>query len=580
MVRVLLLLVACATVNAALSSRVWRASNAGLPAVWPESTVDELAMRSASGICLSGGGSRSFVVSLGYLRALLDIGVLNRTRYLVGTSGGAWATTVFTFASRDAGFAADDDALLGSIVAPSELRLVNLRELNATCARSAATANFVTKVAGGIVTHGLDGAWINAVEEIYLRAFGIDPGAYTAWSAATIADAIARNPGLSAAGARFVVPRDSSRPLPILSASLLGPKAMVPFELASRAYATLEVSALAAGVPLVRNVTYTRKKPLMKATTEQRQVGGLVEPWAALAPNGASPIDAGGLNDTVQLSLSSNGSSVLSGLTVGVATGVASYAPGDVVSSWSSLTAGLGYDELYWGPRTADEASASATAPAAAETFVFGDGGNVVNPNLISLIQRGVQKILVCANFNVPLSPRSKWDPAVRVPTAADIDNDIPAFFGVDVAKPTSAGYYLSNNQIFQSADFAEVATALQDAQAQGAGAIATTPLQTVANDWWGIKAGMQLNITWLYLSRAAEWEAALPQEVFAEAVNPSDPNCTDPTVLPTKGEFKHFPHYDTGSQIVQTNAMANLLANLAGWTVHANAHLLREALL
>ena len=132
-----------------------------------------------------------------------------------------------------------------------------------------------------------------------------------------------------------------------------------------------------------------------------------MEPWAALAPNGASPIDAGGLNDTVQLSLSSNGSSVLSGLTVGVATGVASYAPGDVVSSWSSLTAGLGYDELYWGPRTADEASASATAPAAAETFVFGDGGNVVNPNLISLIQRGVQKILVCANFNVPLSPRS-----------------------------------------------------------------------------------------------------------------------------------------------------------------------------
>ena len=133
---------------------------------------------------------------------------------------------------------------------------------------------------------------------------------------------------------------------------------------------------------------------------------------------------------------------------------------------------------------------------------------------------------------------------------------------------------------MFSSEDFPKVVTALQVAQAQGAGAIATTPLVTVANDWWGIQAGMHVNITWLYLSRAAQWEAALPPEVFAEAVNPLDPNCTDPTVLPTKGEFKHFPHYDTGTQIVQTNSMANLLANLAGWTVHANAKLLRQALL
>ena len=453
-------------VNAELTSRVWRASTTGLPTVWPESAVSELAMRSESGICLSGGGSRSFIASLGYLQALLDIGVLNRTRYLVGTSGGAWATTVFTFASRDAGFAPDDDTLLGSIISPSKLQLADLRELNATCARSAATANFVAKVAGGILSHGLDGAWLNAVEDIYLRAFGIDPGAYTAWSATTIADAIARNPSLAAAGARFVIPRDASRPLPILSAALLGPKAMVPFALASRAYTTLEVSALAAGVPLVQNVTYTRKTSIIRAKTEQRQIGGLVEPWAALAPTGARPI---GADNTVQLLPSSNGSTVLSGLTVGVATAVASYAPGDVVSSWSSLTAGLGYNEHYWGPRTVDEASASATAPYAAETFVFGDGGNVVNPNLISLLQRGVRKILVCANFNTPLSPRSKWDPTVRVPTAEDIDNDIPAFFGVVVAKNTSAGYFLGNNQMFSSEDFPKVVTALQVAQAQGA---------------------------------------------------------------------------------------------------------------
>ena len=90
----------------------------------------------------------------------------------------------------------------------------------------------------------------------------------------------------------------------------------------------------------------------------------------------------------------------------------------------------------------------------------------------------------------------------------------------------------------------------------------------------------IQVNVTWVYLSRAREWEQALPAAVFAAAVSDKDPNCTDPTVLPSRGAFKNFPHYDTGGQIEQTASMANLLGNLAGWTIKANEALFRRAIL
>ena len=89
-----------------------------------------------------------------------------------------------------------------------------------------------------------------------------------------------------------------------------------------------------------------------------------------------------------------------------------------------------------------------------------------------------------------------------------------------------------------------------------------------------------QVNVTWIYLSRARAWEQALPAAVFAAAVSDKDPNCTDPTVLPSRGTFKNFPHYDTGGQIEQTASMANLLGHLAGWTIKANEALIRRAIL
>jgi len=42
----------------------------------------------------------------------------------------------------------------------------------------------------------------------------------------------------------------------------------------------------------------------------------------------------------------------------------------------------------------------------------------------------------------------------------------------------------------------------VNQAQATGNGAVATTTLTTVENEWFGIPAGLTLNVTWVYVEQ------------------------------------------------------------------------------
>ena len=44
-----------------------------------------------------GGGSRSYVASIGYLGALHELGLMEDVRYITGISGGSWATAVYSY---------------------------------------------------------------------------------------------------------------------------------------------------------------------------------------------------------------------------------------------------------------------------------------------------------------------------------------------------------------------------------------------------------------------------------------------------------------------------------------------------
>ena len=109
---------------------------------------------------------------------------------------------------------------------------------------------------------------------------------------------------------------------------------------------------------------------------------------------------------------------------------------------------------------------------------------------------------------------------------------------------------------------------ALQASQQRGKGAVHTVTLMTVPNSFWGTPGGVELNITFIYLSRAFEWEDALPDAIRAQVVPLLNP--ADPASLPLTGEFKLFPHFLT-SELHYSAKQASLLSHLCAWVVLNN---------
>jgi len=53
------------------------------------------------GVALSGGGSRAATAAMGQLRALHELGLLDRVRAISGVSGGGWLAAAWTFLPQD-----------------------------------------------------------------------------------------------------------------------------------------------------------------------------------------------------------------------------------------------------------------------------------------------------------------------------------------------------------------------------------------------------------------------------------------------------------------------------------------------
>ena len=68
---------------------------------WPEQKIAAIAGRPPTGIAFSGGGSRSYAVSLSYIAALHELGLMDNVRYVTGISGGSWATAVYAYARQE-----------------------------------------------------------------------------------------------------------------------------------------------------------------------------------------------------------------------------------------------------------------------------------------------------------------------------------------------------------------------------------------------------------------------------------------------------------------------------------------------
>ena len=181
-------------------------------------------------------------------------------------------------------------------------------------------------------------------------------------------------------------------------------------------------------------------------------------------------------------------------------------------------------------------------------------------------------------NVHQPLQPAANWDVVNDAPSKTQIARDLAAFFGVfpeDYSEWEIRGFDLSFNQVWGNEMWVPLVTALQEAQAKGSGVIVTMNLTTIENTRWGIPAGIETEVTFVYLSRLFEWEKQLPADMTQYFV-PSDPTAaSDASQTVDQGPFKTFPNYPT--ICAGENAeRANALADLTGWTIRENAELFK----
>ncbi len=557
---------------APILTRIWDSEADGF--LYPEQQAGVLPKPPSTGVCFSGGGNRALTAAAGQLRGLCLSGLIADAGYISCVSGGSWAATVFTYYCTGA---ANDAELLGPETPPDRITTANLGQIQKNSLAHAATEKFVHRLVWESVEAALhivpvDEIWIRAVGKTFLERFGLFGGkpAYFSLDETTVDEIRSRNPSLS--DATFVTVRDrtgdAKRPYLVINSSLIWPGAgvdnLVHFE-----YSPLYVGSQK------RLVLFDPPNNQQGSTVTVG--GGFIEPFAhgSNAPSVWPPSSGAGcapLGGSIGCAAVQPPAQPFS---LAFASGTSSAAYGQVDAILAGIPQLRKYlDQLppreqYWPVPPAS----SPTGPQAG-MFTFGDGGSLENYGLIALLLRGVKNIVVFINASRKLSlDYDPSDPATNPPRGSDMDGGLPPLFGVQPTHRIEPA--TPNNQVFATAAFTTVVKALQSAKAAGHGssgpwgpAIAATALELVHNPWWGLKGGGTVNICWVYLDRASDWEAALQPEV-AKLV--ADGNSGQPG---RKVPFQGFPNYRTAfengwSDLIQLSVPeVNLLADFTCWLV------------
>jgi hypothetical protein len=435
---------------------------------WPEDALVDIGSRPKTAIAFSGGGTRSAIASFGYLRSLMDLGVLDSVKYIAGISGGAWATTAFTYFQHK--YTDSIAKLLGEIIMPTNLTMDALKNIETGCIRRAPVDNNLIDVSLKLLTQkneSLSQIWRDAVYEVFLEPAGVPKNALLTWNTGTRDAILQRNPDLVKANVSWSMPCGGDcntsiigRPFPLIGSTLLGPTNLVPLNIKKRSYTQLELTPLYVGEAIIQNVTFYGHK----GQQETMLLGGLMDTFA-LGSTGPKNSLADGVLEGVLYNATLFGNDT--GTTAEDIAGMSSWALADFVSTLLPEVKALDITMPYWVPLSSMHTGLAQSSPPTNTQTNFGDGGCSDNLNLASVLHRGVKSIVLFYTANQPLSPSDKWNPFKQT-NAKDIRNNVdtqfPAYFGKDVdpGNGSTIGWDYSRDHLFAWKDFAPTIAALQ----------------------------------------------------------------------------------------------------------------------
>ena len=518
--------------------RIWLTK--GVQAAHPEQSGNWSVPFRSTGVCFSGGSTRSHAATVGQLRGLTETGLIDQVGYLSAVSGGAWAAVPYEFYPSVAGVSSDRD-ILGSHRDPEDLSFDVLSELGQKSIGSAATNNFAEALAREYADSAIapDEVWIRAIGQTFLAPFGLydpkDPRGFTL-NEATLEEIRGRHSALRQLRLHTVCDL-AYRPYLLVHSTLNWPSN--ESDLTRTNLVSFEYSPLGIG---------SGPSLILRAGHVERAVGGgFVEPFAF---GSEAPSNQAAASEFVGLTLPPTP------FTLAHAIGAS--------SAFRMADRNLDmYPHVNYWPLSGKGRVAT---PA-----VFTDGGDVENYGLLSLLRRGVKAIVVFINTMWPVSLEycpSNWPEDLNAsnPTRRAVDPFLAPLFGAPSTR-------FPHNQVFPETDYATVISGLQQAKRLGGPVITTTKHVLQSNAWWGIDGEAEVEVCWCYNEHVERWACRLPPPVrnlllAGQADRPDGP-------------FARFPHYLTrgqnpGALIQLTAAQANLLAHLSCWNVIQNRDTLR----
>jgi hypothetical protein len=494
-----------------LSAEVYNTQEASF--VFPEDQLESLKGKESLGITFSGGGTRSASLSMGQLRALNNIGVLQRAKYMCGVSGGSWATVPFTFLDR----AISDQTFLGAYAKPGEITLDMLKAVP----KYSLTYAIVNSKIGDKILRNIDlnnGLFCNIVAQIFLKPFNLDNAKkFFTYNKQTLDAILSKNAKLGVKDFYLVNPQNN-RPYYIAGGTLLRPKL--------KRY-QFEMSPLYVGVNnLFKNAGSGGKYDIG---------GGYV---SAYGFNTDSPKSKEGA--TVEARLAK----VNDRLNLGDVVGVSGAAPAEYAERFGLKN--IGFPKFkYW-------CNFNDPVKAQQKKYDFGDGGILENLGIMPLLKRKVQKIIVFVNGSTPITGGGD----------KQISSSIPALFRP--LKNVYGAKDFKDNIVFgnQLDKYNLLVSDLMEKIKNGHAPIHVNTYHVTKQPHYNITDEYDVKVMWVYNAPVADWENQLNIDVKY--------------LLHNDNMFKDFPYYKTflenPPEIIQLRPeQANMAAHLSSWIIESN---------
>ena len=484
------------------------------------------------GICLSGGGPRSFSASLGQLRGIISNNLLQSVGAISCVSGGSWFGSLFSYAPTSF----TDEQLLGPVVPPGQLTVDMVDKIS-----NENLGHPITKMTNGSISDILADLYADYLvgelpyNRIYsrmlgrllLKPFGLDDVTkfftVDTFTAQRIVDH--NTPGLDLSD--FFIMRPE-RPFFIAGATQVWPEGE------GEVLRQFEYSARYAGTPQL----------FLGQGAAGRDIGfGWVDAFAFDTGTPSVPsLTSDGVWVQVQVP-ASKPRFVLSDVM-----GSSGAAPGSALDYFKRP--GWFPEFSYWPLVNVGQESAF--------TYSFVDGGDYENIGIVPLLRRRFPVIIAFVNTSIPLGSNST--------SAVDgVSGDVARLFGFIPADPL---FNSQDTQIFPKEQFKALAQGLKQAKSENLPVTFVDTYEIHQPNAFGIPPypkdifDGKVEVQWAYNDIYGDWKRALKPDVARLLES------TAPTNF-----MANFPNYATVFQnkdslgipevLLLTPRQVNLLSNM-----------------